>query len=202
MSGAAISRGGHCCYDSVIFSLRVPPMIGTLLNAIRRNHALEHGTVMIMLGRLPRPPRLAGRAAPDGFYIYGRVPTDLLTACAYEALGRFQRGEATLAVTPLCGTNIAVSGVLSGVAAMLAMGKLRTAARLPNVLSATMLGIVVGQPVGRLVQEHLTTRADLDRLEITGVRRGAGGWIHKVQTVPVVAPPNIKATVGSTASGG
>ena len=157
-------------------------MIGGLIDAVRRNHALEHGTVMIMLGRLGPTVRLVGRAVPDGFYIYGKVPTDQLTACAHEALRRFKQGEGTLAVTPLCGTNIAVAGLFSGVAATLAIGREPGAGKLPNVVTAAMVGIVAAQPVGRWVQKYLTTRPDLHQMEIVGVRRGAGGFIHKVQT--------------------
>jgi hypothetical protein len=157
-------------------------MLGSIIDAVRRNHALEHGTVSIMIGRMGPSLRLVGRATPDGFYIYGRVPTDELTTSAHEALTRFKRGESSLAITPLCGTNIAVAGILSAIGATLAMGRRPEAGRLPNAFSAAMLGIVISQPVGRLVQKHATTRADLDGMEIVGVRRGAGGWIHKVQT--------------------
>src|SRR3712207_8261905 len=68
-------------------------MLKRLIDATRRNHALEHGTVSIMLGRTGPNLRLVGRAVSDGFYIYGRVPTDLLAECAEEALTRFHRGD-------------------------------------------------------------------------------------------------------------
>ncbi len=164
-------------------------MIGGMIDAVRRNHALEHGTVMIMLGKLGPTVRLVGRAAPDGFYIYGRVPTEQLTTCAHEALARFKAGEARLAITPLCGTNIAVAGVLSGLGATLAMGERRDTGKLPNVFSAAMAGIVASQFVGRWVQQYLTTRGDLDDIEIAGVRRGLNGMIHKVETTS--RPPAI-----------
>lgn len=157
-------------------------MLPALIADIRRNHALEHGTVTILLNKLGHPIRMAGRASPDGFYIYGNVPTDLLTECAAEALLRFKKGEAELALTPLCGTNIAVGGVLCGFGAALAMGRRPTGARLPNAFTASAVGIVAAQPLGRWVQEHLTTQADLDQTAILGVRRGWGGRIHKVQT--------------------
>ncbi len=132
-------------------------MIREMIDAIRRNHALEHGTVTIMIGRLGPTLRLVGRAAPDGFYIYGRVPTDELTESAHQALARFRRGEGSLALTPLCGTNIAVAGVFSALGAVLTMGRRPSAGRLPNAFSAAMLGVVLAQPVGRWVQQFLTT---------------------------------------------
>ncbi len=163
-------------------------MIGGLISSIRRNHALEHGTVMLMINRLGSGLRLAGRATPDGFYIYGNVPTDALTDCAYEALARFKSGESGLAVTPLCGTNIAVGGVLAGLGAAVALRSGPRLTRLPNAFTAAAFGIVAAQPLGRLVQQHLTTRADLDDVEITGIRRGLGGRVHKVVTRQTAAP--------------
>ena len=157
-------------------------MLGSLVAAIRRNHALEHGTVTVLLGRRGTPPRLAGRAVPDGFYIYGRLPADELLSCAREALARMQAGEARLAVTPLCGTNIAVAGVLGALGTFAALGRRPSLGRLPNAFTLASLGVTLSQPLGRWVQQAVTTRPDLDRVSITGIRRGAGGWIHKIET--------------------
>jgi hypothetical protein len=157
-------------------------MLKGIIDATRRNHALEHGTVSILIGTVGPNVRLVGRAVSDGFYIYGRVPTDLLARCADQALARFKRDEGSLAITPLCGTNIAVAGVLAGVLATLAMGGERRWDRLPNVFSAAMLGVVLSQPTGRWVQRHLTTRPDLYDVQIVGIRRGLGGRVHKVET--------------------
>jgi hypothetical protein len=157
-------------------------MIGGMVRAVRRNHALEHGTVSIMLARLGPDVRLAGRAVTDGFYIYGKVPTDVLTTSATEALARLKGGEAGLAVTPLCGTNIAVAGVLTGLASVMTMGRKKRFERLPTVFTAAMLGVVAAQPIGHVVQKYITTSADLDCAQITGVRSTARGFIHKVQT--------------------
>lgn len=157
-------------------------MLRTIVDATRRNHALEHGTVTLMLGRSATPLRLVGRATGDGFFIYGRVPTALLEGCARDALARLQRGEASLALTPLCGTNIAVGAILTGVASMLAMGERRRWENLPNVVIAAMVSVSATQPLGRWVQQRLTTRPDLEGVRIVGVRRGLGGWLHKVET--------------------
>src|SRR3989442_6469372 len=96
-------------------------MLKSIINAVRRNHALEHATISILLNR-HGPMRLVGRAVPDGFYIYGDIPTERLQELADEALARLQRGEADLAVSPLCGTNIAVAGVLAGLGSYVALG--------------------------------------------------------------------------------
>lgn len=150
--------------------------------AMQRNHALEHGTVTLLLDRIGPSTRLVGRAVFDGFYIYGRVPTATLAECAEQALGRLHQGEAGLAISPLCGTNIAVAGMLAGGFAVTALGRTRSVSSLPRVFSAAMLGITLSQPVGRWVQQRVTTRADLAAVHIVGVRRSMGGLLHKVVT--------------------
>ncbi len=153
-----------------------------LLRAIRRNHALEHATIAVLLNR-QGPIRVVGRAAADGFWIYGRVPTDRLREFAEEALARLQRGESHLAVSPLCGTNIAVAGVLAGAAAYLAVGSGRNSLeRLTGAVAASIIGVLAAQPLGRLVQQRYTTSPDLDGVRILSVESKAGGLVHKVRT--------------------
>src|SRR3990172_9188106 len=88
-------------------------MLARFIGDVRRNHALEHATVSLLISRLGPDLRLIGRASGDGFFIYGDVPSDLLSECAQEGLARLKRGEAFWAVTPLCGTNLATAGVRS-----------------------------------------------------------------------------------------
>ena len=155
-------------------------MLRPWLDAIRRNHALEHATVAVLLAR-HGPTRLAGRAMMDGFVIIGDIDPDELTDSAREALRRLQSGESSLAVSPLCGTNIAVSAFMSALAAtaVLATGSLRS--RLPNAFMAAMIGAIAGQPAGRWVQQHVTTLADHQGVEVVGTR-SLFGRLHKVQT--------------------
>lgn len=153
------------------------------IDDIRRNHGLEHATVSVLLAR-HGPRRLAGRATADGFYILGRVDEVTLRSCAEEALSRMQRGESGLAVSPLCGTNIAVTGAMTAVATMATLSRDRGIGirdRFGNAFTAAMLGVVLAQPLGRFVQEHLTTRADLEGFQLVGVRTLLPG-IRKVVT--------------------
>ena len=158
-------------------------MLKRVINSVRRNHALEHATISIMLSR-HGPMRVVGRAVPDGFYIYGDVPTDRLRELADEALARLQRGEAHLAVSPLCGTNIAVAGVLAGVGSYLALGAgAKRGGGVSGAIVAAVLAVLAAQPLGRLIQQHYTTSPDLEGVRIVSVRpitrlfRG-----HKVRT--------------------
>lgn len=160
-----------------------PVMLREWIDAVRRNHGLEHATVAVLFART-RPQRIAGRASAGGFFIIGTVDEDLLLSCAREALARMQRGEADLAVSPHCGTNIAVTAALSTLATMRALAKhparpMRD--RFGDAFTGSILAIIAAQPLGRLVQRHLTTRADVQRMEIVGVRSYLPG-VRKVIT--------------------
>lgn len=153
------------------------------IDDIRRNHGLEHATVSILLAR-HGARRLAGRAAADGFYIIGKVDEETLQSCAEEALQRMQRGESALAVSPLCGTNIAVTGAVTAAATMATLARSHgngIRSRFGDAFTAAMFGVVLAQPLGRLVQARITTRADLGGFELVEVRRLAPG-VRKVVT--------------------
>jgi hypothetical protein len=156
-------------------------MIGRYLQDVRRNHALEHATVQLLLARLGPNLRLVGRAGGNGFFLYGSVPADAVRECAQEALRRLQQGEAFWAVTSYCGTNIAVSGFLAAAASLAAHGRSKKGG-FGNAVTAAMFALVVAQPVGRLIQQHITTSPDLDGTEIVSIETQPGGRLHKVRT--------------------
>ena len=150
------------------------------LDAIRRNHALEHATVAVLLAR-HGPTRLAGRATASGFVIVAELDPAKLEDAAREALRRLQAGEASLAISPLCGTTVAVGAALSALAATLVLSTGRPWTRFPNAFTAAALAGIAGQPAGRWMQQHVTTLADHDGVEILGVRT-LFGRVHRVQT--------------------
>jgi hypothetical protein len=49
-----------------------------IIGTVRRNHALEHATISVILAKLGREIRVVGRAAQDGYYLYADIPQDLL----------------------------------------------------------------------------------------------------------------------------
>jgi hypothetical protein len=158
-------------------------MLKQIINSIRRNHALEHATITLMLAH-QGPMRVIGRAGTDGFYVYANVASDRLEEFAHEALGRLQRGEASLAVSPLCGTNIAVAGILAGTASWIALsGRRSFFDGLSRAVTASMIAIVASQPLGRIIQKNYTTSPDLDGVRIVSVEPvGSGIGLHKVRT--------------------
>lgn len=160
-----------------------PAMLQRWIDAVRRNHGVEHATVAVLFARTG-PRRIAGRAASDGFFILGAVEDAQLLSCAREALGRMRHGEPELAVSPYCGTNIAVTAALSALATMRVFAKHPERPlhdRFGDAFTGSILAIVAAQPLGRLVQRFLTTRADVQRMEIVEVRTYLPG-VYKVIT--------------------
>ncbi|MCK9487296.1 MAG: DUF6391 domain-containing protein [Dehalococcoidia bacterium] len=158
-------------------------MVRRWLDDVRRNHALEHATVAVLFAR-KGPQRLAGRASGNGFFILGNVDPVLLQSCADEALIRLQRGESNLAVSPMCGTNLAVTGAVCATFTMASLARNRDKGarqRFGDAVSASTMGALAAQPLGRIVQEKITTRPDLDRTQITHIRHFLP-WLAKVYT--------------------
>jgi hypothetical protein len=144
----------------------------------RRNHALEHATIHV-LSQHDQTLRLVGRSSPSGFHIYGQVDTEVLASAVSEALIRLQSGEVELAVHPRCGTNLAATGVLAGLAAFAVMsGRSRSRfEKLPTVITVTTLAVLVAQPLGNLIQSKITTTPDVAQLRIEGISRQERGGV-------------------------
>jgi hypothetical protein len=135
----------------------------SMLTKVRRHHALEHATIRILNRRFPTL-RLAGWSAPGGFFVYGDVSTPDVQNAVAEALIRFSQGERHLAIHPHCGTNLVTAGVLAGLFSFVSMlpGDRRARqARLPLVLLLSTLALMLAQPLGLVVQQHVTTDTNL-----------------------------------------
>src|SRR5205823_485947 len=104
---------------------------------------------------------IAGRSTPNGFYIYGKLHLDALRAAVDEALDRLQRGEAEWAVSPFCGTNLAVAGTLAAVSIFGVLGNRDRKSQLPNAILAGIASVLISQPLGRLAQKYITTSPHL-----------------------------------------
>lgn len=158
-----------------------------LLSRLRRNHGLEHATLTVLAQRFPSR-RLAGISFPGGFYILGEVPTADLREAVSVALTRLHNGERRLAVHPNCGTNYAVSGLAAGTLAWLGMSGARSRRerleRLPLVVTLVTLAFVLTQPLGPLVQQHITTDGDPQGLTLVDVAPVSLGrlTLHRVTT--------------------
>ena len=154
-----------------------------LILSTRRNHALEHATIHVLSALKPGRP-LAGRSTPFGFYLYADVGAEDVQTAVYDALNRLERGEKRLAIHPGCGTNYLTSGAAASLGALtvLSIGDRKARwSRLPDVLIAATLALIVAQPLGPKLQERITTCADMGDLEIVAVRR-LGPKTHYVET--------------------
>ncbi len=160
--------------------------ISAFISRIRRNHALEHATIHVLSQRRPQL-QVVGRSTSNGFILYGNIATEVVVAAANEALSRLQRGEKGLAVHSRCGTNLATAGILAGLSSFLVMSgrsrsRLSRLEKLPQVLLAATVAIVLAQPLGLILQARLTTSTDLEGVTIQDVTRQVRGKviIHQV----------------------
>ena len=150
---------------------------------VRRHHAIEHATMTLLTERNPAW-RLVGRSDTTGFYVYGDVDRDALNDAAHHALARLQNGESALAIHPRCGTNLVVAGVLTAVAAVLAIGRKPRLDRIPHAILATTFAAFLAQPLGLTLQERVTTSPDVRGARIADIHESHMGQM-RVQHVDV-----------------
>jgi hypothetical protein len=159
-----------------------------LISRIRRNHGLEHATLHMLAQRRPRSS-FAGHSDAGGFWILGDATTEEILSAVDDALFRLQQGEQSLALHPNCGTNLAASSILAGVAAGLAMtgvGKRwrDKLDRLPLAISLASLALMAAQPIGMLLQQQVTTDGNPAGLQVVSIQATKrGGWrAHRIIT--------------------
>jgi hypothetical protein len=154
-----------------------------MVRRLRRHHGIEHATVTLLSRRLPGT-FIAARSDLQGFIVYGDVDEPTLRVAVEEAIGRLREGERQLALHANCGTNLAVSGVLSGAAAwLLSSGHKRPWwDRLAGAVLGATLALLVAPPVGRWAQENITTSSDVAGLRVGDVLRLGGERVarHRV----------------------
>ena len=128
---------------------------------------------------------MGGNALSGGFLVLGKVSTGNVAAAAVEAVRRLQAGQRELAVSPYCGTNIAVGAIVGGFASgLLTSRRRRRSPGLQAIIGAALIAALIGRPLGSVVQRHVTTSGDIGDLRVTDVRRLIGGPlpIHLVTT--------------------
>ncbi len=146
-------------------------VINSIITRIRRNHGLEHATIHLLSQRHSNLS-IVGHSNWAGFSLYGQIDTAEVEQAAHEALRRLRRGEAELAVHPRCGTVLATTGLLTGLAAFVAIGlDSSSSARfrwgsMPAAILAATLAAFFAQPVGLFLQKEYTTSGNPGNLEI------------------------------------
>ena len=137
--------------------------------AVKQNHALEHATIVLLSRRFP-DVRLAGISFAAGFFVFGDVPAEAILPAATEALQLLRTTSPELAIHERCGTNLAVSGMLTGLAAMTVAKMRRPFSTLNNVILASTAALILARPLGLTVQRYITTQTPNGTMTITGVK--------------------------------
>ena len=153
----------------------------------RRNHALEHATLHVLAEKYSHQS-MAGHSNPTGFFILGDLPTEDIQSAAAQALTRLRAGESEIAIHPGCGTNIATTALLAGTMAWLTMrgakSTLGRIIRIPFAILFAVLGALVSRPLGPIIQQRITTGANVGDMQIVEIRLSSRGRLtaHRVIT--------------------
>ncbi len=161
---------------------------------LRRNHALEHATIVVMMEREPGR-KLNGFSTDDGFFVQGVRSINEVESAAREALGRLHRGEKGLAIHRNCGTTIVAANLLTAIFFLGALG-LGLYFQWPLyllVVGGVLLALALRVPISLLLQRFVTTDADLSNAEVGWVepadpadlRSGILGFLLAASTVRV-----------------
>ena len=137
--------------------------------AVKQNHALEHATIVLLSRQFP-DVRLAGISFAAGFFVFGELPTEAILPTAEEALKLLRTTSPEMAIHERCGTNLAVTGILTGVAAMTVAKMRRPYNSVNNVILASTAALILARPLGLTVQRYVTTQTPNNSMVITGVR--------------------------------
>ena len=138
---------------------------------LRRNHALEHATIVVMMEREPGR-RFNGFSDDDGFFVQGVRSKEEVDSAAREAARRLKAGEKKLAVHRNCGTTIVAANLLAAVFFLVALGVglyLGWSVYL-LILGGIALSLILRVPLSLLLQRFVTTDADLTNVEV--------GWVE------------------------
>jgi hypothetical protein len=165
-----------------MFPLDLPLILET-----RRNHALEHATLHVLAAKYPNRP-MAGHSNPTGFFILGDFPIEDIQSAVTQALTRLRAGDRQLAIHAGCGTNLATTALLAGTMAWFVLRGARSVVgrilRLPIAITLAAFGVLLSRPLGPVVQQRITTDADMGDLQVVEVRPSLRGRItaHRVLT--------------------
>ena len=142
---------------------------------LRRNHALEHATIVVMMEREPGR-KLNGFSTDDGFFVQGVRSISEVESAAREAMRRLQNGEKRLAIHRNCGTTIVAANLLAAVFFLVTLGfflYLGVGNLYLMILGSVVLAFALRIPLSLILQRFVTTDADLTNAEV--------GWVEPAQ---------------------
>jgi hypothetical protein len=164
----------------ILYSLRA---VGTLFvyprqlknmfgnRILRRNHALEHATIAVMMEKEPAR-KFNGFSTDEGFFVQGVRSIGEVDSAAREALRRLRAGEKKLAVHRNCGTTIVAANLLAAVffLSALILGLYLGWDVYLLILGGIVLSLLLRVPLSLFLQLFVTTNADLSNAEV--------GWVE------------------------
>ena len=143
---------------------------------LRRNHALEHATIVVMMEREP-VRKLNGFSTDDGFFVQGVRSISEVESAAREAMRRLQNGEKRLAIHRNCGTTIVAANLLAAVLFLVTLGLgflyLGGSYLYLMILGSVLLAFALRIPLSLILQRFVTTDANLTNAEV--------GWVEPAQ---------------------
>jgi hypothetical protein len=145
---------------------------------LRRNHALEHATIAVMMEREPGR-KLNGFSTDDGFFVQGVRSISEVESAAREAMRRLQNGEKKLAIHRNCGTTIVAANLLSAIFFLVTLGFFlylglgNLSLMILGILGSVVLAFALRIPLSLILQRFVTTNADLTNAEV--------GWVEPAQ---------------------
>lgn len=159
----------------------------SILQRVRRNHAIEHAA-MHLLGRTLQGPKLAARSDWRGITFYGDVDTRVLQSALEGGMLALNSGHRALAVHPRCGSMISASMLLAMLAGWLVQSDLK---RKPmpgrGLLSITGVtgAMLLAQPLGYAMQKHVLTDPDASHAHLVSIRSSQRGALtmHRITIV-------------------
>lgn len=137
--------------------------------AVKQNHALEHATIVLLSRKFPEV-RFSGISFAAGFFVFGEISTAAILPTAQEALNLLRTTQPELAVHERCGTNLAISGMLTGLAAMAVARMKRPFSSANNVILASTAAMIIARPLGLKVQQYITTQTPNSSMRILDVK--------------------------------
>ena len=152
-----------------VYPRQLKAMFGNRI--LRRNHALEHATIVVMMEREPGR-KLNGFSTDEGFFVQGVRSLEEVDSAAREAIRRLRGGEKRLAIHRNCGTTIVAANLLTAIFFLtsLAVGLYLGWQLSLLILGAIVLAFALRVPLSLLLQRFVTTDADLTNAEV--------GWVE------------------------
>ena len=156
-----------------VYPRQLKTMFGNKI--LRRNHALEHATIAVMMEREPGR-KFNGFSNDDGFFVQGVRSLEEVDDAAREAISRLQAGEKKLAIHRNCGTTIVAANLIAAVAfiSVIAIGLFAGMSLGLNfyllIVAGMLASLMLRVPLSLFLQRFVTTQHDLSNAEV--------GWVE------------------------